>query len=74
MAMSAKTEGNFWERTRIFFQQVRTETSKVTWPTKDEVRKYAIVVLVSAVIFAILLGGWDLLLVEALRAFFTNAA
>ncbi len=74
MAMNAKTERSFWERTRVFFQQVRTETDKVSWPTRDEIRKYALVTLVSTVIFAIFLGGWDMVLIEVLKRFFTGTA
>lgn len=60
--MASKSEMNILERTRVFFSQVRTEMEKVTWPSRDDVKTYTIVVIVSTIIVSILLGGWDWLL------------
>jgi preprotein translocase subunit SecE len=58
------------EKTKIFFSQVRTEMQKVTWPTKDQVKHYTIIVLVSAIVVCIVMGLWDALLVEVIKTFF----
>ena len=39
-----------------------SELKKVTWPTKKEVTVYTIVVVVTVVFFALVIGGYDLLL------------
>lgn len=47
--MVAAKEG-FLKRTGRFFKEVRSEMKKVTWPTKDDLVTYTIVVLVSVAI------------------------
>jgi preprotein translocase subunit SecE len=41
------------ERTspREFLREVRAELRKVAWPTKEEVRNYSIIVLVTVILF-----------------------
>lgn len=39
-----------------------SELKRVTWPTKKEVTVYTIVVVVTVVFFALVIGGYDLLL------------
>ena len=48
------------EKTGNFFTQVKTELSKVVWPSKDELITSTIVVLVSLVILGIYVGICDL--------------
>jgi preprotein translocase subunit SecE len=60
----SETKTPLLERIKIFVQQVRTELAKVTWPTKDEVRTYAIVVIIATVIVCIMMGVWDYILTE----------
>jgi preprotein translocase subunit SecE len=47
------------ERTRTFFGEVRTELSKVVWPTREQVKNWTIVVLVASAVVAALMGAWD---------------
>jgi len=65
--MNASKEAGFFEKTSLFFNQVKTEMSKVSWPTKEECKLYAIVVIVSTIIVSIIIGVWDLLLGIALQ-------
>lgn len=51
-----------FDKTRIFFGEVRVEMNKVVWPTQQEVKTYTIVVLVSTAIISALMGGWDIVL------------
>lgn len=54
------------DKPRLFYQQVRNEMAKVSWPSKDNVRTYATVVIVATVIVCILMGVWDAILNEVL--------
>ena len=44
---------------RQFVQEVRGELRKVAWPTKQEVKIYSIVVLVTVILFTALVFGLD---------------
>jgi preprotein translocase subunit SecE len=50
-APTAKTKSPKEERTgpREFLREVRAELRKVAWPTREEVRNYSIIVLVTVV-------------------------
>jgi preprotein translocase subunit SecE len=43
-----------------FFRDVVHELKRVTWPTKKALTNYTIVVVVTIIIFAIILGAFDL--------------
>jgi len=49
------------ERTtfRQFLREVRGELRKVAWPTKEEVRKYSIVVFITVVVFTAFVATLD---------------
>lgn len=49
------------ERTKPgeFVREVRSELRKVAWPTRDEVRRYSIIVLVALVVFTVAVFGVD---------------
>ncbi len=42
-----------------YFRQIRAELRKVAWPTREEVTKYSIVVLVALVLLTALIFGLD---------------
>ena len=42
-----------------FVREVRAEMRKVAWPTKAEVRKYSIVVLIAIIVLTALIAGLD---------------
>lgn len=45
-----------------FLREVRGEIQKVTWPTRDELRKATIVIVIFVAILGILIGLLDALL------------
>lgn len=47
--MAAANEG-FLERTGKFFRNVKAEMKKVSWPAKNDISTYTLVVLVSVLI------------------------
>ncbi|MDD2371437.1 MAG: preprotein translocase subunit SecE [Firmicutes bacterium] len=49
------------EKTNIFKGMFR-ELKKVTWPTKKETTVYTIVVVVTVIVFALVIGIYDLFL------------
>lgn len=53
-----------------YFKDSYAEMEKVMWPTKDEVSSSTVVVLVSVVIFAVLLGVIDFLLANLIEILF----
>lgn len=57
VAMAEKI--GFFERTQIFFGEVRTELSKVEWPTQAQLKHYTIVVLSTTAVVALLIFAWD---------------
>ena len=63
--------GNFFTRTirnlREYFQGVRSELEKVFWPTRPEVRRLTIIVLVTLVISSLILGAISLIFTELFR-------
>lgn len=59
----------FFQGIGLFFVQVRSEMRKVTWPTRENLKTYTIVVLVSAVFLCLLLGLFDTVLGYLLKMF-----
>jgi preprotein translocase subunit SecE len=53
---------NWWNKTKQFLGEVRSEMRKVTFPSRDEVVGTTIVVVVTSVIFAVYLWIADLLI------------
>lgn len=49
------------EKTNLFKGMLR-ELKKVTWPTKKETTVYTIVVVVTVIVFALVIGVYDLFL------------
>lgn len=50
-----------------FLNEVRTELSKVTWPTRAETIRLTIIVVIISIVVGIYLGGLDLLFTEMLK-------
>jgi len=42
-----------------FFREVTTEVKKVSWPTRQEVLNYTLIVIISSVAVGAFLGGLD---------------
>lgn len=49
-------------RTREFLKDVRVESTKVSWPTRNELRDSTIVVIVAVLIVSAFIGAVDRLL------------
>jgi preprotein translocase subunit SecE len=58
-------------KTRIFFDEVKQELDKVTWPTRKETVATTWVVVFIVVLISLYLGACDLVLAKLLR-FFLN--
>ena len=50
------------DQVREFYKDVRLESAKVSWPTREELIDSTIVVLVTVVLVAIFIGIVDLIL------------
>lgn len=48
----------------VFLKEVISELKKVTWPTRDQVIKLTIVVVVVSFVIGLYVGGLDLLLTK----------
>ena len=68
--VSTKAAVGGFEKTKIFFSQVRTEMAKVSYPSKDDLRTYTIVVIVASAVISTLMGVWDKLLSTLLNILF----
>lgn len=53
---------NWWNRTKEFLSEVRSEVRKVTFPSRDEVVGTTVVVVVTSFVFAIYLWVVDFLI------------
>lgn len=47
------------EKLKAFLKEVRVESSKVTWPTRKDLRESTVVVIVSVFIVSIVIGAMD---------------
>lgn len=70
MAEEAKKKGNIFSKLGRFFKEVRIELKKVTWPTKDQLIKNTVVVLVFIAVTALLVFGFDFLFQTLFRKLF----
>ena len=58
-----------WEKVKQFLREVRTELSKVTWPTRKEILAATLVVVVFTLITSIYLGLVDVIISKLVRVF-----
>lgn len=47
-----------------FFTEVKAELSKVTWPTKDQVIRLTMVVIIISLAVGLFIGGLDFILTK----------
>ncbi len=59
-----------FNNTRIFLSNVRSEFKKVTWPTRNAVKKHTGVVLYFSCLIAIILGAVDYGLASIVQTIF----
>ncbi|MCL5666623.1 MAG: preprotein translocase subunit SecE [Patescibacteria group bacterium] len=55
-----------------FLGEVKTELSKVVWPTRQETIKYTVVVIVFSLVVAAILGAADYGLLKAFEIILTR--
>jgi preprotein translocase subunit SecE len=53
---------NWWNRSKEFLSEVRSEVRKVTFPSRDEVVGTTVVVVITSFVFAVYLWGVDILI------------
>jgi preprotein translocase subunit SecE len=57
-------------RSREFLKEVQVESTKVSWPTRNELRDSTIVVIVTVLIVSVFIGVVDRLLTFGIGALF----
>jgi len=50
---------NWFSRAKNFLKDIRGELKKVTWPTKNDLYKTTLAVIVSSIVFGLYLFGVD---------------
>lgn len=73
-SVTTKEKKGLLTRIQMFFSEVRTETEKVSWPSKDQIKTYTIVVISSSIAVGILIGIWDMILTEIIKSIFSIGA
>ena len=68
-AAATVDRSTFWGKIIGYFQDVRSEMRKVTWPSRTELRNYSVAVIVMLVIFGVAIWAIDTLIVGGLVAF-----
>ncbi len=58
---------NFPSITLTYFKEVKSEMSKVTWPTRKETIHYTLIVIGISLVVALFLGGLDYLFTFLIR-------
>ena len=53
-----------------YLREVREEMRKVAWPKRPEVTRYSIVVIITVVVYASIVGGFDFLFGELAQWFY----
>jgi len=60
----------FIEKLKGFIKEVRLEMSKVTWPTRGELKDSTIVVIVSVIVISAFIGVIDWILYSMVKIVF----
>ena len=56
-----------------YFQGVRAEVKKITWPSKKEIRNHTIIVIASIGVLMLVFGGLDLMFSKILEVFISRS-
>ncbi len=57
----------WFEKTKVFLHEVSLEMKKVTWPTREQVKNYMVVVVIASFALAVVIGIWDVILLKLLE-------
>lgn len=60
---------NLFEKLQLFIKEVKVEMQKVSWPSKNQITNYTIVVIVAVVILSTIIGIEDKILGWLLNQF-----
>ena len=52
-----------------FLKAVSTEMTKVSWPSRSQIIRSTVIVLIVVVVFGIFIGGVDILFLQILNVF-----
>ena len=63
----------WWQKTKDFWRETRSEMKKVSWPSRPEVVSTTGVVLVAVIIFGVYLWLCDQVFLYAVRFLFSKA-
>jgi preprotein translocase subunit SecE len=55
------------DQLKVFLKEVRLEMSKVTWPTRVEIKDATVVVIISVIVIAAFIGVIDYFLYSAIK-------
>jgi len=60
---------NIFQKIQSFLKEVFTELKKVSWPTRQEILKYTLIVIVTVLLAGMFLGVTDFLFTTFLNRF-----
>ncbi len=66
-AATGASEPGMIARIQQFFQEVMVEMSKVSWPSKDELKAHTSIVMVTLLILAAIIGLYDWVFLRAIQ-------
>ncbi len=61
---------SWFDKVKIYIKEVRLEMSKVTWPTRAELKDSTVVVIISCLVISIFIGAVDWVLYSLVRLAF----
>jgi preprotein translocase subunit SecE len=65
--MATAVQMSLFDRIKKYIGEVKIEATKVSWPTRDEVKESTIVVLIACTIIALFIFSIDLILGRIVR-------
>ena len=54
-------------KVKNFLHSIRLEAKKITWPSRAEIARSTIIVIVAIIVFAAIIGGIDAFFLQLLR-------
>ncbi len=61
---------SWFDKVKVYIKEVRLEMSKVTWPTRAELKDSTVVVIISCLVISIFIGAVDWVLYSLVRLAF----
>ena len=69
-----KTTAGWMDQAREFIKDVRVESGRVSWPTRQELRDSTVVVIVMVLLVSVFLFVWDRVFAFLMNLLFTGGA